>query len=232
MAKTLICTKSGVSADSTKSAKSAENRTSCVKKCAFFYAKSAVSALLALFLESAETPLFVHIFAAWTLRLDRKYTTATIPWTCPVCPVKMSRRSPADILSNSPPKPVPGTLPRHTDHQTALCVLALSAFFSLTSQPVTRRVGLALFKSPSGGGLTKMGSVTFWNPLDTSFLFAQIVGARWPQKASVFGLQNLALCEVLGSKCNKNNCGKHSGKFVKLVFARYLPFVAETSKQC
>ena len=61
-----------------------------------------------------------------------------------------------------------------------------------------------------------MGSVTFWGPLDTS-LFAQIVGARWPQKTSVFGPQNLALCEVLGSKCDKNKCGKHSGKCVKLV---------------
>ena len=85
---------------------------------------------------------------------------------------------------------------------------------------ITLRHGLALFKSPSGGGLTKMGSVTFWGPLDTSFLFAQIVGARWPQKTSVFGPQNLALCEVLGSKCDKNKCGEYSGKFVKLVFAR------------
>ena len=78
----------------------------------------------------------------------------------------------------------------------------------------------ALFKSPSGGGLTKMGSVTFWGPLETSFLFAQIVGARWPQKTSVFGPQNLALCEVLGSKCDKNKCGKHSGKFVSNLFLR------------
>ena len=30
---------------------------------------------------------------------------------------------------------------------------------------------------------------------------------------------------------NENKCGKHSGKFVKLVFARYLPLVAETFKQ-
>ena len=89
------------------------------------------------------------------------------------------------------------------------------------SQQSSRRLQLlALFQSPSGGGLTKMGSVTFWAPFDTSFLFAQIVGARWPQKTSVFGPQNLALCEVLGSKCDKNKCGKHSGKFVKLVFAR------------
>ena len=45
-----------------------------------FYAKSAVfrifSHFLALFLESAETPLSVqiHLFAVWALRLDRKYT--------------------------------------------------------------------------------------------------------------------------------------------------------------
>ena len=32
----------------------------------------------------------------------------------------------------------------------------------------------------------------------------------------MFGPQNLALCEVLGSKCDKKKCGKHSGKFVKL----------------
>ena len=72
-----VCTKSGVSADSRKSA----------KKCGephflhTFYAKSAVFRtfphFLALFLESAETPLFVQInvFAVWALRLDRKYTT-------------------------------------------------------------------------------------------------------------------------------------------------------------
>ena len=76
-AKTLICTKSGVSADSRKSA----------KKCGephflrTFYVKSAVFRtflhFLALILESAETPLFVQInaFAVWALRLDRKYTT-------------------------------------------------------------------------------------------------------------------------------------------------------------
>ena len=47
----------------------------------FFCAKSAVLRtflhFLALFLESAETPLFVQInvFAVWPLRLDRKYTS-------------------------------------------------------------------------------------------------------------------------------------------------------------
>ena len=41
------------------------------KKCGF------LRTFLALFVESAETPLFVQInvFAVWALRLDRKYTT-------------------------------------------------------------------------------------------------------------------------------------------------------------
>ena len=58
--KTLICTKSGVSADSRKS----------TKKCGFGHFQ-------ALFLESAETPLFalINVFVIWALRLDRKYTT-------------------------------------------------------------------------------------------------------------------------------------------------------------
>ena len=77
-AKTLtsICTKSGVSADSRKSAKKCGKPPFCVKKCALFTQKVRFSALLALFLESAETPLFVQInvFAVWALRLDRKYT--------------------------------------------------------------------------------------------------------------------------------------------------------------
>ena len=83
-AKTLICTKSGVSADSRKSAKKCRK----VRRTALFaqkvYKKCAKSAVLrtfrhfsALFLESAETPLFVQInvFAVWPLRLDR----GTIP---------------------------------------------------------------------------------------------------------------------------------------------------------
>ena len=82
-AKTLICTKSGVSADSRKSAEKCRK----VRRTALFaqkvYKKCAKSAVLrtfrhfsALFLESAETPLFVQInvFAVWPLRLDRKYT--------------------------------------------------------------------------------------------------------------------------------------------------------------
>ena len=74
-AKTLICTKSGVSADSRKSA----------EKCA----KSAVLRTFrhfsALFLESAETPLFVQInvFAVWPLRLDRKYTILGLSFAPP-----------------------------------------------------------------------------------------------------------------------------------------------------
>ena len=82
-AKTWICTKSGVSADSRKSAEKCRK----VRRTALFaqklYKKCAKSAVLrtfrhfsALFLESAETPLFVQInvFAVWPLRLDRKYT--------------------------------------------------------------------------------------------------------------------------------------------------------------
>ena len=83
-AKTLICTKSGVSADSRKSAEKCRKvrRTLFAQK---MYKKCAKSAVLrtffahfsALFLESAETPLFVQIkvFAVWPLRHDRKYTT-------------------------------------------------------------------------------------------------------------------------------------------------------------
>ena len=50
-----------------------KNSTFCVKSAR----KMRFAALLALFLESAETPLFVHInaFAIWALRLDRKDTT-------------------------------------------------------------------------------------------------------------------------------------------------------------
>ena len=82
-AKALICTKSGVSADSRKSAKKCRKvrRTALFTHfLCIFCAKSAVLRafrhFLALFLESAETPLFVQInlFAVWPLRLDRKYT--------------------------------------------------------------------------------------------------------------------------------------------------------------
>ena len=83
-AKTLICTKSGVSADSRKSAKKYRKvrRTALFGTFYTLFAqKVRFSALfryfLALFLESAETPLLVQInvFAVWPLRLDRKYTT-------------------------------------------------------------------------------------------------------------------------------------------------------------
>ena len=72
--------KSGVSADSRKSAekcaKSAENRTFCEFFVHFLRKKCGSPRFSALFLESAETPLFVQIndFAVWPLRLDRKYT--------------------------------------------------------------------------------------------------------------------------------------------------------------
>ena len=79
-AKTLICTKSGVSADSRKSAEQCGEPHFLRKKCTKSAQKVRFSALFAhfsaLFLESAETPLFVQInvFAVWPLRLDRKYT--------------------------------------------------------------------------------------------------------------------------------------------------------------
>ena len=80
-AKTVICTKSGVSADSRKSAEKCGEPHFLRKKCTKSAQKVRFSALFAhfsaLFLESAETPLFVQInvFAVWPLRLDRKYTT-------------------------------------------------------------------------------------------------------------------------------------------------------------
>ena len=75
-AKTLVCTKSGVSADSRKSAKKCGKPHFYRKKCALLCKKCGFPRFLALFLESAETPLFVQInvFAVWALRLDRKYT--------------------------------------------------------------------------------------------------------------------------------------------------------------
>ena len=86
-AKTLICTKSGVSADSRKSAKKYRKVRRTALFAHFLYTFCAKSAVLrtfryflALFLESAETPHFVQInvFAVWPLRLDRKYTTLAL----------------------------------------------------------------------------------------------------------------------------------------------------------
>ena len=76
-AKTLICTNSGVPADSKKSAQKVRRTALFVH---FLRKKVRFSELfphfLALFLGSAGTPLFVQInvFAVWALRLDRKYT--------------------------------------------------------------------------------------------------------------------------------------------------------------
>ena len=94
-AKTLIRTKSGVSTDSSKSAEKCRK----VRRTALFaqkmYKKCAKSAVLrtfrhfsALFLESAETPLFVQInvFAVWPLRLDRKYTNVACIYQANTCP--------------------------------------------------------------------------------------------------------------------------------------------------
>ena len=88
-AKTLICTKSGVSADSRKSAEKCRKVRRTALFAHFLYTFCAKSAVLrtfrhfsALFLESAETPLFVQInvFAVWPLRLDRKYTSQGHSW--------------------------------------------------------------------------------------------------------------------------------------------------------
>ena len=56
--------------------KSAENRTSCAFFVHFLRKKCGSPHFSALFLESAETPLFmqINVFAVWPLRLDRKYT--------------------------------------------------------------------------------------------------------------------------------------------------------------
>ena len=85
-AKTLICTKSGVSADSRKSAEKCRKVRRTALFAHFLYTFCAKSAVLrtfrhfsALFLESAETPLFVQInvFAVWPLRLDRSLKCVT-----------------------------------------------------------------------------------------------------------------------------------------------------------
>ena len=75
-AKTLICTKRGVSADSRKNAKKCGKNRTLRKKCALLRKKCGFPHFLALFPESAETPPFVQInvFAVWALRLGRKYT--------------------------------------------------------------------------------------------------------------------------------------------------------------
>ena len=75
------------------------------------------------------------------------FSIATIPSTCPVCPVELSRLSRGhsvqfiwnytEIRSGRPgcpgdsPPTVPGTLPRHTDHQIPLCALFVYWFLLL-----------------------------------------------------------------------------------------------------
>ena len=56
--------------------KSAENRTSCIKNAQKVRKNGGFPHFLALFVESAGTPLFlqINVFAVWALRLDRKYT--------------------------------------------------------------------------------------------------------------------------------------------------------------
>ena len=75
-AKTFICTKSGVSADSRKSTKKGAKPHFLGTFYTYFAQKVQFCARLVLFLESVEAPLFVQInvFAVRALRLDGKYT--------------------------------------------------------------------------------------------------------------------------------------------------------------
>ena len=52
-----------------------------------------------------------------------------------------------------------------------------------------------------------MGSVTYWGPLDTSFLLAQIVGAWWPQKTSVLGPKTLHYAKIWAQNATKTSAG-------------------------
>ena len=70
------------------------------------------------------------------------FCTATIAWTCPVCPAILPNliriahkagRDVADVLGFAP-RTVPGTLPRHNDHQIPSCVLY--QFFLLPTVPI------------------------------------------------------------------------------------------------
>ena len=76
-AKTLICPKSGF--------RRFQKECHKVRKTAlsvhFLHTKRGFLHFLALFLESAETPLFgqINVFAVWALRLDRQYTTLGVP---------------------------------------------------------------------------------------------------------------------------------------------------------
>ena len=56
--------------------------------------------------------------------------------------------------------------------------------------------------------------------------FLLVFGGSATSENKWVAAQNLALCKVLGSKCEKNNCAKHSGEFRELVFTHNLPFIA------
>ena len=83
-AKTLICRKSGFSPIPERVPKSAENHTFCAFFAHFLRKKCGFPHFLALFLESAETPLVlqIHVFVVWALRLDRKHTTPGAFFKC------------------------------------------------------------------------------------------------------------------------------------------------------
>ena len=66
---------------------------------------------------------------------------------------------------------------------------------------------LALFKSPSGGGLTKMGSVTFWGPLDTSFCSLKLLGPGDLRKQVCLGHQTLHYAKFWAQNATKTSAG-------------------------
>ena len=80
-------------------------------------------------------------------------------------------------------------------------------------------------------GVNKNGVSNFLRSIGHFFFCSlKLLGPGDLRKQVCLGPKTLHFAKVWGSKCDKNKCGKHSGKFVKLVFARKLRFVAETSK--
>ena len=76
-AKTLICTKSGVSADSRKSAKECQKVRKTRTFCALLRKECAKSAVFNTFWHSFWNRQ-ISVFAVWALRLDRKYTLTPV----------------------------------------------------------------------------------------------------------------------------------------------------------
>ena len=62
--------------------------------------------------------------------------------------------------------------------------------------------------------------------------FLLVFGGSATSENKWVAAQNFALCQVLGSRCEKNNCAKRSGKYREFVLMYNLVFVAKTFKQC